>query len=209
MASLLLFVIFEVNCRIYWFDNITSYITGECQRVGIAKRWSRSTFLVKYPDYISFTDQYFVPVSCFLLFNLCDWGGRSLTAVCMWVSLICPAQIISRSISIFISPRTFIQVCLRSSRHRTYCSIHWHLSKSKEHPKTNANTNTIYTFLSQENDDSLLPNHHFHPEGPPFMCNYHIMFLVVYNNYNWIKGWLVTAERQMSFHKTQTLTFNE
>ncbi|XP_076741466.1 equilibrative nucleoside transporter 1 isoform X2 [Maylandia zebra] len=32
-------------------------------------------------------DQYFIPVSCFLLFNLCDWGGRSLTAILMWVSL--------------------------------------------------------------------------------------------------------------------------
>ncbi|CAJ1052777.1 equilibrative nucleoside transporter 1-like isoform X1 [Xyrichtys novacula] len=31
-----------------------------------------------------FWDQYFIPVSCFLLFNLCDWTGRSLTAVCMW-----------------------------------------------------------------------------------------------------------------------------
>ncbi|XP_076028213.1 equilibrative nucleoside transporter 1-like isoform X2 [Genypterus blacodes] len=29
-------------------------------------------------------EMYFIPVSCFLLFNLCDWGGRSLTAVCMW-----------------------------------------------------------------------------------------------------------------------------
>uniref|UniRef100_A0AAR2JUT4 Solute carrier family 29 member 1a n=1 Tax=Pygocentrus nattereri TaxID=42514 RepID=A0AAR2JUT4_PYGNA len=27
---------------------------------------------------------YFIPVSCFLLFNVCDWAGRSLTAVCMW-----------------------------------------------------------------------------------------------------------------------------
>uniref|UniRef100_A0A672Z6Y2 Solute carrier family 29 member 1b n=1 Tax=Sphaeramia orbicularis TaxID=375764 RepID=A0A672Z6Y2_9TELE len=27
---------------------------------------------------------YFIPVSCFLLFNLCDWGGRSLTAISMW-----------------------------------------------------------------------------------------------------------------------------
>nr|XP_033792485.1 equilibrative nucleoside transporter 1 [Geotrypetes seraphini]XP_033792486.1 equilibrative nucleoside transporter 1 [Geotrypetes seraphini]XP_033792488.1 equilibrative nucleoside transporter 1 [Geotrypetes seraphini]XP_033792489.1 equilibrative nucleoside transporter 1 [Geotrypetes seraphini]XP_033792490.1 equilibrative nucleoside transporter 1 [Geotrypetes seraphini]XP_033792491.1 equilibrative nucleoside transporter 1 [Geotrypetes seraphini]XP_033792492.1 equilibrative nucleoside transpo len=27
---------------------------------------------------------YFIPVSCFLLFNLCDWAGRSLTAICMW-----------------------------------------------------------------------------------------------------------------------------
>ncbi|XP_067278003.1 equilibrative nucleoside transporter 1a [Pseudorasbora parva] len=29
-------------------------------------------------------DQYFIPVSCFLLFNVMDWVGRSLTAVCMW-----------------------------------------------------------------------------------------------------------------------------
>ncbi|XP_022074112.1 equilibrative nucleoside transporter 1-like isoform X1 [Acanthochromis polyacanthus] len=29
-------------------------------------------------------DLYFIPVSCFLLFNLSDWAGRSLTAVCMW-----------------------------------------------------------------------------------------------------------------------------
>uniref|UniRef100_A0A8B9KJ00 Solute carrier family 29 member 1b n=1 Tax=Astyanax mexicanus TaxID=7994 RepID=A0A8B9KJ00_ASTMX len=29
-------------------------------------------------------EMYFIPVSCFLLFNLCDWAGRSLTAVCMW-----------------------------------------------------------------------------------------------------------------------------
>lgn len=123
--------------------------------------------LVKYPDYISFTDQYFVPVSCFLLFNLCDWGGRSLTAVCMWVSLICPAALISRSISIFISPKTFIQTCPRSFRHSTYCSLHLYPSNSKEQLKTNAHINTIYKFLSQENDDSLLLSHHFHPEGPP------------------------------------------
>ncbi|XP_068606843.1 equilibrative nucleoside transporter 1-like [Brachionichthys hirsutus] len=29
-------------------------------------------------------EQFFIPVCCFLLFNLCDWGGRSLTAICMW-----------------------------------------------------------------------------------------------------------------------------
>ncbi|CAL1577836.1 unnamed protein product [Knipowitschia caucasica] len=29
-------------------------------------------------------ETYFLPVSCFLLFNLMDWAGRSLTAVCMW-----------------------------------------------------------------------------------------------------------------------------
>lgn len=25
-------------------------------------------------------------MACFLLFNIMDWAGRSLTAVCMWVS---------------------------------------------------------------------------------------------------------------------------
>ncbi|XP_015251093.1 equilibrative nucleoside transporter 1-like [Cyprinodon tularosa] len=29
-------------------------------------------------------ETYFMPVSCFLLFNVMDWAGRSLTAVCMW-----------------------------------------------------------------------------------------------------------------------------
>nr|XP_057915174.1 equilibrative nucleoside transporter 1-like [Doryrhamphus excisus] len=29
-------------------------------------------------------DTYFIPVSCFLLFNVMDWAGRSLTAFCMW-----------------------------------------------------------------------------------------------------------------------------
>ncbi|XP_076015081.1 equilibrative nucleoside transporter 1-like [Genypterus blacodes] len=29
-------------------------------------------------------DTYFIPVSCFLLFNMMDWAGRSLTAFCMW-----------------------------------------------------------------------------------------------------------------------------
>uniref|UniRef100_A0A1A7YJK5 Solute carrier family 29 (Nucleoside transporters), member 1 n=1 Tax=Iconisemion striatum TaxID=60296 RepID=A0A1A7YJK5_9TELE len=29
-------------------------------------------------------DKYFIPVSCFLLFNMMDWAGRSLTAICMW-----------------------------------------------------------------------------------------------------------------------------
>ncbi|XP_072105135.1 equilibrative nucleoside transporter 1-like isoform X6 [Mobula birostris] len=28
---------------------------------------------------------YFIPISCFLMFNVFDWLGRSLTAVCMWV----------------------------------------------------------------------------------------------------------------------------
>ncbi|XP_051967878.1 equilibrative nucleoside transporter 1-like [Xyrauchen texanus] len=29
-------------------------------------------------------EKYFTPVSCFLFFNVFDWAGRSLTAVCMW-----------------------------------------------------------------------------------------------------------------------------
>lgn len=32
------------------------------------------------------SETYFIPVACFLLFNVMDWAGRSLTAVCMWVS---------------------------------------------------------------------------------------------------------------------------
>uniref|UniRef100_A0A3Q2CJJ6 Solute carrier family 29 member 1b n=1 Tax=Cyprinodon variegatus TaxID=28743 RepID=A0A3Q2CJJ6_CYPVA len=44
-------------------------------------------------------ERYFIPVSCFLLFNLCDWTGRSLTAVCMWPgrdSLVLPFFIVAR-----------------------------------------------------------------------------------------------------------------
>lgn len=29
-------------------------------------------------------EMYFIPVSCFLMFNIFDWLGRSLTAVCLW-----------------------------------------------------------------------------------------------------------------------------
>ncbi|XP_061888684.1 equilibrative nucleoside transporter 1-like isoform X1 [Entelurus aequoreus] len=44
-------------------------------------------------------DVYFVPVACFLLFNLCDWGGRSLTAFCTWPgedSRLLPVLIVAR-----------------------------------------------------------------------------------------------------------------
>ncbi|TDH15541.1 hypothetical protein EPR50_G00009910 [Perca flavescens] len=44
-------------------------------------------------------ERYFIPVSCFLLFNLCDWAGRSLTAACMWPgkdSLVLPLFIVCR-----------------------------------------------------------------------------------------------------------------
>lgn len=46
---------------------------------------------------------YFIPVSCFLLFNLCDWSGRSLTAFCMWPdkdSRILPVSIACRVVFI-------------------------------------------------------------------------------------------------------------
>ncbi|XP_068558817.1 equilibrative nucleoside transporter 1-like isoform X2 [Cebidichthys violaceus] len=46
-------------------------------------------------------EQFFIPVSCFLLFNLCDWAGRSLTAVCMWPrkdSMVLPVSILCRLI---------------------------------------------------------------------------------------------------------------
>lgn len=29
-------------------------------------------------------NRYFIPVACFLNFNVFDWLGRSLTAICMW-----------------------------------------------------------------------------------------------------------------------------
>ncbi|XP_074551377.1 equilibrative nucleoside transporter 1-like isoform X1 [Halichoeres trimaculatus] len=48
-------------------------------------------------------DQYFIPVSCFLLFNLCDWSGRSLTAICMWPqkdSVLLPVSVLCRLVFI-------------------------------------------------------------------------------------------------------------
>ncbi|KAG7492982.1 hypothetical protein MATL_G00019910 [Megalops atlanticus] len=44
-------------------------------------------------------DLYFIPVSCFLLFNLMDWTGRSLTAVCTWPgkdSILLPILLLAR-----------------------------------------------------------------------------------------------------------------
>ncbi|KAL3995701.1 translation initiation factor 6 [Sarotherodon galilaeus] len=64
-------------------------------------------------------DQYFIPVSCFLLFNLCDWGGRSLTAILMWPgkdSVILPASIGCRLVFIplfmlcNVHPRAYLPV---------------------------------------------------------------------------------------------------
>ncbi|XP_043916733.1 equilibrative nucleoside transporter 1 isoform X2 [Protopterus annectens] len=47
--------------------------------------------------------KYFIPVSCFLLFNLMDWAGRSLTAIRMWPgkdSKLLPIFVIARIIFI-------------------------------------------------------------------------------------------------------------
>ncbi|XP_056266878.1 equilibrative nucleoside transporter 1-like isoform X2 [Pseudoliparis swirei] len=44
-------------------------------------------------------DKFFIPVSCFLLFNLSDWAGRSFTAFCMWPrkdSVVLPVSILGR-----------------------------------------------------------------------------------------------------------------
>lgn len=46
-------------------------------------------------------ETYFIPVSCFLLFNVMDWAGRSLTAFCMWPgkdSKWLPSLIIARAV---------------------------------------------------------------------------------------------------------------
>ncbi|KAG7217958.1 hypothetical protein INR49_020742 [Caranx melampygus] len=48
-------------------------------------------------------EQYFTPVTCFLLFNLCDWTGRSLTAVRMWPqrdSVLLPVFVLCRLVFI-------------------------------------------------------------------------------------------------------------
>ncbi|KTF88840.1 hypothetical protein cypCar_00025434 [Cyprinus carpio] len=64
-------------------------------------------------------DTYFIPVSCFLLFNLMDWAGRSLTAVCMWPgkdSIWLPVLVIARLVFVplfmlcNVQPRHFLPV---------------------------------------------------------------------------------------------------
>ncbi|XP_044301189.1 equilibrative nucleoside transporter 1 [Varanus komodoensis] len=48
-------------------------------------------------------DKYFIPVSCFLMFNVFDWAGRSLTAACMWPgkdSKLLPCMVIARVVFI-------------------------------------------------------------------------------------------------------------
>uniref|UniRef100_A0A8B9HFP7 Solute carrier family 29 member 1 (Augustine blood group) n=1 Tax=Astyanax mexicanus TaxID=7994 RepID=A0A8B9HFP7_ASTMX len=64
-------------------------------------------------------DIYFIPVSCFLLFNLMDWAGRSLTAVCMWPgkdSIWLPILVIARVVFVplfvlcNVQPRYYLPV---------------------------------------------------------------------------------------------------
>ncbi|XP_018595754.1 equilibrative nucleoside transporter 1a isoform X2 [Scleropages formosus] len=62
---------------------------------------------------------YFIPVSCFLVFNLMDWAGRSLTALCMWPgkdSILLPILVLVRLIFVplfmlcNIKPREYLPV---------------------------------------------------------------------------------------------------
>ncbi|XP_051772701.1 equilibrative nucleoside transporter 1a [Ctenopharyngodon idella] len=64
-------------------------------------------------------ETYFIPVSCFLLFNMMDWAGRSLTAVCMWPgkdSILLPVLVIARVVFIplfilcNVQPRHYLPV---------------------------------------------------------------------------------------------------
>ncbi|XP_041803930.1 equilibrative nucleoside transporter 1-like [Chelmon rostratus] len=64
-------------------------------------------------------ETYFIPVSCFLLFNMMDWAGRSLTAFCMWPnkdSMWLPALVVLRIIFIplfmlcNVQPRHYLPV---------------------------------------------------------------------------------------------------
>ncbi|KAK6293749.1 hypothetical protein J4Q44_G00360750 [Coregonus suidteri] len=64
-------------------------------------------------------DTYFIPVACFLLFNLMDWAGRSLTGVCMWPgkdSVILPVMVGLRVVFVplfmlcNVQPRNYLPV---------------------------------------------------------------------------------------------------
>ncbi|KAJ8387285.1 hypothetical protein AAFF_G00157810 [Aldrovandia affinis] len=63
--------------------------------------------------------KYFISVSCFLVFNVMDWAGRSLTAVCMWPgkdSRLLPILVVMRVVFVplfmlcNVRPRTFTPV---------------------------------------------------------------------------------------------------
>ncbi|XP_057703970.1 equilibrative nucleoside transporter 1-like [Corythoichthys intestinalis] len=64
-------------------------------------------------------EMYFIPVSCFLLFNVMDWGGRSLTAFSMWPgkdSRWLPALVVARVVFVplfmlcNVQPRYYLPV---------------------------------------------------------------------------------------------------
>ncbi|XP_069464953.1 equilibrative nucleoside transporter 1 [Ambystoma mexicanum] len=64
-------------------------------------------------------NMYFIPVSCFLMFNIFDWGGRSLTAITMWPgqdSWLLPFMVVLRAafIPLFmlcnVHPRVYLPV---------------------------------------------------------------------------------------------------
>lgn len=65
--------------------------------------------------------KYFIPVSCFLLFNLFDWAGRSLTTLVMWPgkdSNLLPIMVAARLVFLplfmlcNVMPRSFLPVLL-------------------------------------------------------------------------------------------------
>lgn len=65
---------------------------------------------------------YFIPVSCFLNFNIFDWLGRSLTAVCMWPgkdSLWLPSLVLARVVFVpllllcNVHPRYYLNVVFK------------------------------------------------------------------------------------------------
>uniref|UniRef100_A0A7N6B606 Solute carrier family 29 member 1a n=1 Tax=Anabas testudineus TaxID=64144 RepID=A0A7N6B606_ANATE len=62
---------------------------------------------------------YFIPVACFLLFNLMDWAGRSLTAVCMvpgkdsiWLPVLVGLRVIFIPLFMLcnVQPRSYLPV---------------------------------------------------------------------------------------------------
>uniref|UniRef100_A0A8C1KI86 Solute carrier family 29 member 1b n=1 Tax=Cyprinus carpio TaxID=7962 RepID=A0A8C1KI86_CYPCA len=84
--------------------------TGDVTKIHIKNERQKSTggddkqtpsILVIFKKVNTMATLYFIPVSCFLLFNVFDWLGRSLTAVCMWPgkdSKLLPGLLVARVI---------------------------------------------------------------------------------------------------------------
>ncbi|KAI2658104.1 Equilibrative nucleoside transporter 1 [Labeo rohita] len=73
-------------------------------------------------------DTYFIPVSCFLLFNVMDWAGRSLTALCMWPgkdSIWLPVLVIARLV--FVPLFMFCNVTPRSNLPVLFAHDAWYI----------------------------------------------------------------------------------